>query len=141
MGEIGKRIEKSRKDHHYTQKEFAEHLGVTNAHISKLEKGITNPSDALIKLICRVFDVNEEWLRYGKDPVYLDELIIATDDLFSQSTKFSRKRLQNQPPIIRWKFSQVEHLMCKILTLDFLKDNEKVTYLNLQIELLEKLVV
>lgn len=50
MKEICIRIKELRKQLCMSQVEFAKNLGVTNAHISKIEKGGTVPSDALIKL-------------------------------------------------------------------------------------------
>lgn len=53
-----------------SQVEFAAALGVTNAHISKIEKGGTVPSDTLIRLISKEYLVNEAWLKAGEGPVF-----------------------------------------------------------------------
>lgn len=139
MAELSERIKKIRKDHAYTQIEFAEQLGVTNAHISKLEKGITVPSDALIKLICKVFEVNEEWLRFENGPVYVEDLDIAADNNLDQSNRELRKLLHNQSPIIRWKTSQIEKLVGEIISIDSLDDQEKLEYLNIQVNLFDEI--
>lgn len=46
--------------------EFARAIDVTPAYISKIDKDRTRvPSDRTINDICRKFNVNEDWLRYG----------------------------------------------------------------------------
>ncbi len=44
---------------------FAEKIKVDQSYISHLVKGKRKPSDRLIADICRVFNVNETWLRTG----------------------------------------------------------------------------
>lgn len=48
-----------------TQPEFAEKLGLTKNFISLIENGQREPSDRTVRDICRVFSVNEVWLRTG----------------------------------------------------------------------------
>ena len=77
MEEICIRIKELRKQLCMSQVEFAKNLGVTNAHISKIEKGGTVPSDALIKLISKEYQVNENWLKTGTEPIYIYEIKIG----------------------------------------------------------------
>lgn len=53
-----------------TQTEFAEALGLTKNFISLVETGSRLPSDRTIADICRVFGVNEVWLRTGAGEMY-----------------------------------------------------------------------
>ena len=62
---IGDRIRKIRKDNNLSQNDFGKILGVTQTHISKIEKNQDNPSLTLIKFICAKYNVNEEWLING----------------------------------------------------------------------------
>ena len=48
-----------------TQDDFAKKIGIKQAAISAIEKGIRNSTDRSINDICREFNVNEEWLRHG----------------------------------------------------------------------------
>lgn len=48
-----------------TQTEFAEAIGLTKNFICLLETGKREPSDRTIADICRVFGVDEVWLRTG----------------------------------------------------------------------------
>lgn len=46
-----------------TLEKFGEELGIKKAAVSKIEKGENSLTDSNIKAICRVFRVNESWLR------------------------------------------------------------------------------
>ena len=59
------RIRKIRRDLNLTQQEFAERIGIKRNTVANYETGRNEPVDAVISLICREFNVNEEWLRYG----------------------------------------------------------------------------
>lgn len=48
-----------------SQEEFGERIGVTKSTISLLERKLRNPSERVIRDICREFNVNEDWLRNG----------------------------------------------------------------------------
>lgn len=60
-----KRLKKLRKELELTQQEFSDKIGVSRSNIGKYESGISEPSSAVLSLICREFNVNEDWLRYG----------------------------------------------------------------------------
>lgn len=59
------RIKAVRKAAKLTQVQFGERLGVKGNTVTGYETGLRNPTDAVVKAICREFDVNENWLRYG----------------------------------------------------------------------------
>lgn len=65
MANIGVRIRKIRRELDLTQQEFADRIGSKRNTIAKYETGTNDPSTAVISLICREFNVNEEWLRDG----------------------------------------------------------------------------
>lgn len=48
-----------------SQEEFGERIGVTKSTISLLERKLRNPSERVIRDICREFNISEEWLRNG----------------------------------------------------------------------------
>ena len=62
--EIKDRIKIIRGD--LSQQEFADKLGTNRANIAKYETGINKPTSSIISLICKEFNVNEEWLRAGE---------------------------------------------------------------------------
>ena len=67
--QIHERIRQIRKSSYLTQAQFAERLGVTRGHISKIETGPAVPSASLIDHICKEFWVSIAWLRDGKGSV------------------------------------------------------------------------
>lgn len=60
------RIKKLRRSLDMTQQEFADRIGVKRNTIGQYEIGRNEPIDAVINLICREFNVREEWLRTGE---------------------------------------------------------------------------
>lgn len=62
---VGSRIKELRNSLDLTQQKFAERLGIQRGIIGKYEVDVSAPSDAVISLICRVFNVREAWLRDG----------------------------------------------------------------------------
>ena len=64
------RIKKLRKSLDLTQQKFADALGIKQTTVASYEIGRIVPSDSTIKLICREFDVNEEWIRTGNGEMF-----------------------------------------------------------------------
>lgn len=62
---IGDRIHLLRKSEKLTQKEFARRLGVQGGYISILENHGNEPSEQLILNICRTFEADYNWLKFG----------------------------------------------------------------------------
>ena len=91
------RIKQIRTFYKLTQQEFADRLKVSRSNIANYEKDNRTPIDAMIVLICREFNVNEEWLRTGKGemfaPVNRDKEIEAFMDtvMKSESADFRRR--------------------------------------------------
>ncbi|MDE7266087.1 MAG: helix-turn-helix transcriptional regulator [Lachnospiraceae bacterium] len=67
---INKRVKEIRKSNDLTMEKFGERIGVTKSTISNIENGNRGVTDQMFKSICREFNVREEWLRDGIEPVY-----------------------------------------------------------------------
>ena len=65
METIGTRIKEIRKGAGLTLEKFGAKIGITAASLSTIENGKSNPSVQTVLMICREFNVNEDWLRYG----------------------------------------------------------------------------
>ena len=52
-----------------TKTKFAEALNVSPAFVSQMCSGASKPSDRTISDICRIFDIQEDWLRHGLEPM------------------------------------------------------------------------
>lgn len=76
---IGERIKELRKNLNINQTEFGKRIGAKQTTIAGYENKIRTPSEAIIKSICREFNVKEEWLRDGiapmsnESPISIDE--------------------------------------------------------------------
>lgn len=95
---IGQRIKQIRNSKKLTQDDFAEIIGLTKNFISLIETGNRTPSDRTISDICRVFHVNESWLRTGDGemfkPVNRDaELAAFLGDIMKDEDDDYRRRL------------------------------------------------
>ena len=52
-----------------TKTKFADALNVSPAFVSQMCSGASKPSDRTISDICRIFDIQEDWLRHGLEPM------------------------------------------------------------------------
>ena len=68
---MNERIKALRKVLGLSQDIFAEKLGLTKNYISLIENGNRNLSEQSVKVLCREFNVNEEWLRNGTGEMFL----------------------------------------------------------------------
>ena len=67
---MNERLKKLRKSLDLTQQAFANRIGIARGNIGAYEVGKNAPSDAVISLICREFNVNEKWLRTGEGDMF-----------------------------------------------------------------------
>ena len=93
MIETKERIKEVRKAHGLTQAEFGKKIGVKGNTITCYEKGIREPSNAIIRAIAREFGVDENWLLTGEGemfrPVSRDaELAAFFEDLQGSTPDF-----------------------------------------------------
>lgn len=68
---MNERLRKLRKALDLTQQKFADRIGVKQNTVAQYEIGRNIPIDSVINLICREFNVNEEWLRTGPGDMFL----------------------------------------------------------------------
>lgn len=66
MDTVNARIRDVRKLLKKTQKEFAASLGMSENYIWQIEKEQRSPSERTVSDICRIFGVDEVWLRTGE---------------------------------------------------------------------------
>lgn len=125
------RIKELRKELSMSQVEFAKNLGVTNAHISKIEKGGTVPSDALIKLISKEYQVNENWLKTGTEPIFIYEVMDRTEEKLINATTTFNNLLSSDSYIIRELAADLEFCFSNITDVSTLDENQKIEYLSI----------
>lgn len=107
---IGERIEVLRKDLSMSRRVFGERLGVSESVIVNIEYDRLKRPDqkeTLYKLICKEFNVNEEWLRTGEGEMFAE--VPAEDEYFKAVTQISKSndKLAMQAIIEYWKLDDV----------------------------------
>lgn len=78
--EIGERIKIVRDEIGLTQSDFASKIGIGQAALSALEKGVRSVTDRNIDLICREYSVSPDWLRTGEGDMFVQ----SDDSLFDR---------------------------------------------------------
>ena len=69
---MNERLKELRKILGLTQQEMADKIGVKRNTIATYESGKVDPSSRTIADICEKFDVREEWLRTGEEPMLVE---------------------------------------------------------------------
>lgn len=80
----GDRVKDVRKTLKLTLEEFGKKVGVTKQTVSRIENGINNLTDQMVKSICREFNVNYDWLMDGEGEMFSDLPQTVLDELCSQ---------------------------------------------------------
>lgn len=97
------------------------------------------PSDALIKLIAKIYAVSEPWLKTGEGPMMIYDLWEESDNNLDYSTREFNKLLRDSNPIIRLKASQLDAVFHEITSVAYLNENDKIIYLDMLIKLLNEM--
>lgn len=76
---MNERIKELRKRLDLTQQEFADKIGMKRNTIANYEINRNEPSNAVITLICKVFNINENWLRTGEGEMFQEREAVSLD--------------------------------------------------------------
>lgn len=93
---MNERIKELRKTLGLTLDKFGERIGVSRSAMGNIENGVRGVTDQMFKSICREFNVREEWLRTGEEPMFIpisrDEEIAAFVNSIQQGCTDSFKK-------------------------------------------------
>lgn len=78
---LGERIKKIRRMVDLTQRDFGSRIGIKPNSVSLIESGDRNASEQVLLSICREFNVNETWLRFGEGEMFSPAATTALDAL------------------------------------------------------------
>lgn len=92
------RLKKLRKTLNLTQQKFADRIGIKRNSYANYETGRNIPLDAIIISICREFNVNEDWLRYGTGDMFLPT------DRITDIAKLTKKLLNEESVSFKNRF-------------------------------------
>jgi len=79
--EISRRLLELRHALCLTQKEFGEKIHISKGYVTTLEKCRQPLNDRIIKLLSDTYGVNPEWLKYGKNTMFLDPQKSQTSEI------------------------------------------------------------
>ena len=105
----------------FTMKSFGEKLGVSGDVIKNIEYNRVEIKDHMIKLICQTFNVNEEWLRNGTEPIFKED----TEEIDPLNALAIKYKLNKEETILLKKFAELnENTRQSILSfmIDFAND-------------------
>lgn len=117
--ELSDRIKLVREASGLNQTEFGKRIEIGSSGMSKLEKGINNPADRTIRLICSEFGINRHWLETGegemRDPQRTSDIELLA--------KAATGQCEAKKIILRAVASMPDDLLVKIL--EYLNDAQK----------------
>ena len=119
---MNERLKQLRKALGLTQQEFADKIGSKRNTIAKYETNTNVPSTAVVSLICRVFNVNKEWIKSGEGEMFIpitrnDEIADLTAKLFKEEPDSFKSRVF----FTLAKLDESEWEMLEKIALDILK--------------------
>lgn len=97
---MDERIKELRKALGLTQQKFADAIGVRQNTVAQYEMGRNPPNDTVVTLICREFNVSEEWLRTGRGEMFVPKS--RNEELF----EFAAEAAEN-PESVKGQFLAV----------------------------------
>ena len=76
---MNERVKELRKKLNLTQQEFADKIGMKRNTVANYETNRNEPSNSVISLICREFNVSETWLRTGEGEMFIEPATFSLD--------------------------------------------------------------
>lgn len=67
---MNERVKELRATLGLSGEKFGQSIGLNRAAVSKIETGVVGVSESNIKLICLIYNVNENWLRTGEGSMF-----------------------------------------------------------------------
>lgn len=69
---MNKRLKILRKSLNLTQSEFANSIGIKGSSYCDIENGKASITERTIISICSIYNVNRQWLQYGKGDIFIN---------------------------------------------------------------------
>ena len=135
------RIRQLRRYLDLTQQQFADALGIKRNTIANYESGRNAPVDSVLSLICKEFNVNEDWLRNGNGEMFLPESQDEIDQLTKRynlepAIQIFIKKLVSLPPEQRKIVSAL--IMDTALEVSQIEDQEEENSIDKQVDAYRK---
>lgn len=140
---FGERLKSIRKENKMTQQKFASEFGISQTHVSKLEKEVERPSDTLLKFISYRFAINFDWLKEGTGEKYVQ----GSASIEGTINRYFRFRQKYENPFSEFNTDEmweyVDAYIAFVNCISYAKDldsfSSKEKYLKLLCEIQERL--
>lgn len=120
INKANNRVREVRKALNLTLDEFGKRLGIQKSAVSKIERGDNRITERTLRDICREYNVNEAWLRYGEG------------DMFVSAEEFSLEKLTKLQSAVESELRTISSLlaldikMCETLLPQLQKEQERL---------------
>lgn len=127
--EINSRITIIRNELGLSRQAFGEAVGVSDSVIKNIDYNKTEPKPLLIDMICKSYNVNEEWLRTGEGEMFRqksqeDIIIDAFGKLMAEDdNSFAKQFIAALAQLTPKEWEKVENFARKVS--EFAKNTEK----------------
>lgn len=124
------RIKEIRKSFHLTQDDFAGRIGLSKNFVWMMENGERVPSDRTISDICRIFSINEKWLRSGEGEMKLEltknqEIAQFLNEVMAEDDEDFKKNFIEALASLNDNEWQAFASITRKIVDDFIKDNNE----------------
>lgn len=99
-----------------SQEDFSKKLGLSRSNIGNIEVGRINVTDRVVADISTQYNVNEEWLRNGTEPMFIEPDTFSLDEFLKQ-----KNATDIEIDIIKTYFNMPEDLRNGLI--DYFKNN------------------
>lgn len=117
---MNKRINELRSALKLSAEKFGSRVGVTRSAISRIENGVVNVTDQMFHSICREFNVREEWLRDGIEPMFNDSPTFSLDE-FAAANELTNTELRVVRGLMELK-PELRNAICDVFKNAFLEE-------------------
>ena len=127
--QIGKFIQKKRKEKNLTQKELAQKLNITDKAISKWERGLGCPDVSILELLAKELDVSI--LEILKGRIIENEIIKVTEvnDYIEETIKYTKQnKIETTNKIITFLIISITLLLLILNIENIISMNKKYEY-------------
>ncbi len=120
LSELNERIKEIIQAKGMKKTAFAERLNVSQAFVSQMCSGTSQPSDRTISDICREFNVSEDWLRTGEGEMFIkrskdEELSAFFGDLLAGQPDFKRRLISVLSRLNKSEWELLERMADKLM--------------------------
>jgi transcriptional regulator with XRE-family HTH domain len=88
---LNKRLKILRKSLNLTQSEFANSIGIKGSSYCDIENGKASITERTIISICSIYNVNRQWIEFGKGNIFVNKLETEFFENYNSLTEDSKK--------------------------------------------------